>query len=1002
MVEFRLLGPVALLSEGRPVDLGPAKQRTVLAALLVDVGRPVAAETLIDRVWDDAPPSKARDVLYAHIARIRRVLASVGGEKHGEGHVQERNEPEVLRHSGGYVLQTDPDTVDLHRFRELTGRARTVSGPDEDQAQRLRDALDLWRGMALAGLPGTWASRVRDGLEQQRLGTAARWARVETELGQYAAVIDRLCHLVAHNPCSEALVGELMRALYLDGRAAESLELYARTRGHLAEELGTGPGPELRGIHEAVLCGTLDRPAAPVTSTPAPVQLVDPPPVPGRRVPAQLPSDVPAFTGRTAELAALTRYLTERDSSEGPTPTVVVSAVSGTAGVGKTALAVRWAHQVRDAFPDGQLYVNLRGYDAERPVEPANALAAFLSALGVAGQEMPLEVDDRAARYRTELSGRRLLVVLDNASSVAQVRPLLPGTPSCAVLVTSRDSLAGLVALHGARRLDLELLPPDDALALLRTLVGPRVDAEPEAATVLAEQCGRLPLALRVAAELAVSRPDTALPELVAELADHRRRLEMLEAGGDPQAAVRAVFSWSYERLPETAARAFRLLGLHPGPDFDMYAAAALTGETPERARPALDVLARAHLIQRTRPGRYAMHDLLRAYALWQADNQDHRAGRKAALTSLFDYCLAASAEAMNTLYPAERHRRPKVAPPEAVLPEFNSPEEARTWLDGERHALVLVCAHAAGGSSPEHAIRLAATLYAYLDNGGYVGQALAVHTHALNAARSIRDTAGEAGALAQLGIVYWQMGEYPGALDHLDRALALFHEIGDRVGEARTVGNLGVVSQQMGRHEPAMRHHERALAVFRDLGDRVGEANTLANLGAVMTSLGRNDDAVGHLQRALAVFRELGHDGGEATALTNLGEAYAGQGHPGPSATHYRQALAIFRRIGERYGEVCALNGLAEAERLAGAPGPSVEHHTAALSLASETGERSEQARAHTGLGHAARAQGDPTRARDHWNQALTLYMELDAREAYDVRGCLDELAAADEDPQS
>ncbi|MER5220766.1 AfsR/SARP family transcriptional regulator [Streptomyces flaveus] len=990
MVEFRLLGSVTLLADGRPVDLGPAKQRTVLAALLVDAGRPVAAETLIDRVWDDTPPSKAREVLYAHIARIRRALATVGGEGRGRG---QGEAPEVLRDSGGYVLRTDPNSVDLHRFRALTRQARTASGPEEKQATRLREALDLWHGTALAGLPGSWASRVRDGLEQQRLGAAAQWARAETALGQYAVVIDRLWDLVAHNPCTEALVGELMRALYLDGRAAESLELYARTGAHLTEELGTGPGPELRGIHEGVLCGTLGRPAVTVTPVPAsPVAA----PTTSRRVPAQLPADVPAFTGRATELASLTRYLTERGTSDGPAPTVVVSAVSGTAGVGKTALAVRWAHQVRDAFPDGQLYVNLRGYDTERPVEPVNALAGFLSALGVAGGEMPLELDDRAARYRTELSGRRLLVVLDNASSEAQVRPLLPGTPGCAVLVTSRDSLAGLVALHGARRLDLELLPLDDALALLRTLVGPRIDAEPEAAAVLTDQCGRLPLALRIAAELAVSRPDSALSELATELADHQRRLEMLDAGGDPQAAVRAVFSWSYERLPETAVRAFRLLGLHPGPDFDTYAAAALTGETSEQARSALEVLTRAHLVQRTRSGRYAMHDLLRAYALWRSDAQDGKAAQRAALTSLYDYCLAASAVAMDTLYPAERHRRPKVAPVEAVLPELNTPEKARTWLDGERHALVLVCGHAAGGSSPDHAVRLAATLYAYLDNGGYVGAALAVHTHALNAAKSVGDTAGEAGALAQLGIVYWQMGEYPVALDHLDRALALFREVGDRVGEARAVGNLGVVSQQMGRHEQAIRHHERALALFRDIGDRVGEANTLANLGAVMTSSGRHDAAVDRLQRGLAVFRELGHEGGEATALTNLGEAYAAQGRPGSSATHYRQALAIFRRIGERYGEVCALNGLAEAEYLAGAPDAAVEYHSAALALASETGERSEQARAHTGLGHAARNLGALTRARDHWRQALTLYTELDAHEANEVWAYLDGLDAA------
>ena len=996
MVEFRVLGPVALLVKGHPVDLGPAKQRTVLAALLMDMGRPVAAETLIDRVWDDAPPPKARDVLYAHIARIRRVLASVDIEG-----------LEVRRDSAGYALRTAPDSVDLHRFRSLARQARQtpqagpVGRPHEGQARCSREALDLWHGPALAGLPGAWASRTREGLEQQRLGTAALWAHAETALGQHAVVIDRLWDLVAHHPCSEALVGELMRALYLDGRAAEALELYAQTRGHLAEELGTDAGPELRGIHEAVLRGTLDRPAAAVSSPSAVPAAIQPPSGPQRWVPAQLPADVPAFTGRATELTALTRYLAETDLSTGPAPTVVVSAVSGTAGVGKTALAVRWAHQVRDAFPDGQLYVNLRGYDAGPPVEPANALAGFLSALGVAGQEMPLELDDRAARYRTELSGRRMLVVLDNASSVEQVRPLLPGTPRCAVVVTSRDSLAGLVALHGARRLSLELLPPADALTLLRALVGDRVDAEPLAATELADQCGRLPLALRVAAELAVARPDTPLSDLVAELADHGRRLEMLEAGGDPQAAVSAVFSWSYQRLPEAAAHAFRLLGLHPGPDFDAHAAAALTGDTPEGTRQSLDVLARAHLIQRTRAGRFGMHDLLRAYSLSLADAHDGEACRRTALTALFDYCLGAGATAMDTLYPAERHRRPTVEPSGATVPEFTGSEQALAWLDRERHTLVLVCGHAAAGNSPVHAIQLAATLYTYLDNGGYVGEALAVHSHALSAARSVRDKAGEAGALADLGIVYWQMGEYLAALDHLDQALELFRETGDRVGEARTVGNLGVVSQQMGRHESAAHHHERALAAFRELGDRVGEANTLANLGAVMTCIGRHESAVERLQRALSVFRELGHEGGEATALTNLGEAFADQGRPEPSATYYRHALAIFRRIGERYGETCTLNGLGEVEHLADAPAEALEHHTAALALGAEIGERCEQARALAGIAQAHQSLGELARAREHWNQALALYTELDNPKAYGVRACLEALEAEADAPE-
>jgi len=411
-----------------------------------------------------------------------------------------------------------------------------------------------------------------------------------------------------------------------------------------------------------------------------------------RVVPAQLPADVDLFTGRAGELAELDRLLTVTppqtgapDAVGGASTAVVISAVSGTAGVGKTALALRWAHRVRAGFPDGQLYVNLRGYDPDQPVSPADALARFLRALGVAGADIPLEVDERAASYRSLLDGQRILIVLDNAATVEQVRPLLPGTPSALVVVTSRDALAGLVARDGARRLDLDLLPPQDAVALLGALIEERVAAEPDAAAALAGQCARLPLALRIAAELAATRPTTPLATLVAELADEQRRLELLDAGGDPRTAVRAVFSWSYLHLPAEAAWAFRLLGPHPGPDLDPYATAALTHTTMEQAQHLLNVLARAHLIGPTGPGRYGMHDLLRAYAIDLTSTEDAENERRAALTRLFDHYLATACAAMDTLHPADAHRRPRIPPPATAAPPVANPVVARAWLDAER-----------------------------------------------------------------------------------------------------------------------------------------------------------------------------------------------------------------------------------------------------------------------------------------------------------------------------
>ncbi|MDQ4032540.1 MAG: NB-ARC domain-containing protein, partial [Actinomycetota bacterium] len=419
-------------------------------------------------------------------------------------------------------------------------------------------------------------------------------------------------------------------------------------------------------------------------------------------VPHQLPADTSHFVGRAEELRQLSKLLGNSVTEDGGT--VVISAVSGTAGVGKTALALRWAHRVRDEFPDGQLYVNLRGYDPDRPLSAADALAGFLRALGMAGQDIPLELEERAASYRSLLDGRRMLIVLDNASTVEQVRPLLPGTASC-VVVTSRDSLAGLVARHGAQRLDLDLLIPEDAVALLGVLIGSRVTTEPDVAAALARQCAWLPLALRVAAELAVTRPATTLAQLVDELSDQQRRLDLLDADGDDRTAIRAVFSWSYHHLPAETARAFRLVGLHPGPSLDSYAAAALVKSSHQEAQRHLDVLTRAHLIQLS-SGRYGMHDLLRAYATDLATDEE----RTAALTRLFDHYLATAAAAMDTIYPAERHRRPRVPAVVTPSPPVVEPQDARAWLDTERATLADVCAFTAAHGWPGHTVALART----------------------------------------------------------------------------------------------------------------------------------------------------------------------------------------------------------------------------------------------------------------------------------------------------
>jgi tetratricopeptide (TPR) repeat protein/transcriptional regulator with XRE-family HTH domain len=749
---------------------------------------------------------------------------------------------------------------------------------------------------------------------------------------------------------------------------------------------------------------------------------------PALQVPRQLPAAVTCFTGRDTELAALTGLL---DAHQGARPPMmVISAIGGTAGVGKTALAVQWAHQVAGRFPDGQLYVNLRGYDPGQPVPASDALAALLRSLGVPGQDIPPEADERAARYRSQLAGKQVLIVLDNAGSADQIRPLLPGSPTCTVVVTSRDALAGLVARDGAARLELDLLPTTEALALLRALVGPRADAEPDAAAELAAQCCRLPLALRVAAELAASRPAVSLAALTAELADLRARLDLLGAGEDPRTQVRAVLSWSCEQLSPEAARMFRLLGLHPGPGIEPYAAAALTGTTESHARRLLLVLARAHVVSPAARGRYAMHDLLRAYARELCATIEPRDDQHAALTRLFDYYLHTATTAMDTLFPAGRHLRPRIPRPATPVPPLADPAAAREWLDGERVALVAAAAHTAAHGWPGHATRLAATLASYLLRGGHFSEAIIVFGHALGAARRTGDRAAEATALNLIGNVGLEQGRFQQAGDHYRQSLALCRAAGDRAGEARVLGNIGIAEMELGRYAQAARHqqqtvaiyrhigdrfgearalgslgwarqrqghyqeaagyHQQALGLSREIGDRLGEAWVLANLGVVDLRLGRCKHAAEHLEQAIAMFQEIGDTSGEAESRVRLGEVYLGLGRYEHAAHNFEQALAMSRDTGHRVVEAEALNGLGDVFFRTGEAGKAHPLHESALRLASEARAPLEQARAHSGLARACQADGNSLQARDHWQQALTRYAAIGAPEVGEIRARL------------
>jgi tetratricopeptide (TPR) repeat protein/DNA-binding XRE family transcriptional regulator len=738
--------------------------------------------------------------------------------------------------------------------------------------------------------------------------------------------------------------------------------------------------------------------------------------------PRQLPAAVAYFTGRHCELAALTGLLDA--DPDGLPPAMVISAIGGTAGVGKTALAVQWSHLVAGRFPDGQLQVNLRGYDATEPVSATDALASLLRSLGVPGDEIPDGVEDRSRLYRSKLAGRRVLVLLDNARDSDQVRPLLPGDPGCVALITSRDALSGLVAADGARRLGLDLLPPVDAVALLRSLIGDGADEDPHATAELARLCGRLPLALRIAAEQAAVRRPAPLAELVAELAE--AQLDSLDAGED-RADVRTVFSWSYRNLPDAAAEAFTLMSLHPGIDMDTNAAAALTGTTVRQACRALSRLQRASLIQATGPGRHGMHDLLRAYAREQVPDRV----ADAALTRLFDHYLAASAAAMDILFPAEAFKRPRVAPDGTTVPAMPDAATARAWLNAELASLVAMVVHAAGHGWPRHAAGVADTVFRYLLTTSHLPEAETIYDHTLRLARRSGDLAAEARALNFVAGIAAVKGRHRDALDLCQGALDLYDRCGDQAGRAWVLINLGRSEQYLHNHGSATSYYRQAIAACEATGDRLGIASVQCYLSRIEMDRGALAEASGHLQLALRVFRDgkdqlreaetlsaigslslrrgqlpqasLYHEQaraiyrrldsrfGQAEELRYLGEASLRDGECRQAISYLRQALALFRQIRYRYGEIITLRTLADALHEAGQPTAARARLRTAVKLAAETGHTYLQAAAHSDMAESYYRVRQDKQARLHWQQAHSLYIQLGAAEADQVRSRLD-----------
>lgn len=660
----------------------------------------------------------------------------------------------------------------------------------------------------------------------------------------------------------------------------------------------------------------------------------------GRRViPAQLPPDVRVFTGRRVELARLDESLVNRRSSGDTTDSAAVgiAVVSGTAGVGKTALAVHWAHRVRNRFPDGQLYVNLRGYDPDQPMAAADPLGGFLAAFGVPSEDIPGDVAERASRYRTELAGRRMLVLLDNASSVEQVRPLLPGTASCVVLVTSRDSLPGLVARDGAERVDLDLLPREDAHNLLRRLIGPRADAAPATVTVLAGLCARLPLALRVAAELAVARPAATLDSLAGELADQQRRLDLLDAGGDPRAGVSAVFSWSLRNLPPCPAQIFPLLGLQPGPTFARHAVAAMAGISPAEADTALTTLARAHLVQPVGSDRYGMHDLLRAYAVQLVGDDD----RRVALSRLLDHYL-------HNAFAADRwlnsHRRPITLPPAhtgAVVPTIGSYADAIAWFRAEADNLAAATRFALDNGWLVHAWQLPWTTVNYLCLHGKWSEWIASHLDALEATRRLPDQGAAARILHSLARAYNEFGELDHAFTKYSEALDLYRAAGEVNGQANSLNGLSGNCLRLGRLNDALVYAKEAIRLYTGLADPTGQASTLNLLGRVLSALDHHRLAITAHRAALALFSDTKDIYGQANTWDALGDTLGKAGRTVHAAACHGRAVGLHEVLGNRFSLATSHQRLAESLSTLGNPGAAETHHNEALTIFRELNPR-------------------------------------------------------------
>ncbi|WP_112225602.1 AfsR/SARP family transcriptional regulator [Lentzea atacamensis] len=878
ILEFGLLGAVEVRDSGALVDVGHVRQQSVLVALLVEEGRPVPVDRLLDRVWGERAPLRARETLYGYVSKLRKLL-----------------ELDIERSPAGYRLTVAPDQVDLFRFRALVRQGA------------LDEALGLWRGQAVEGLESPWFDALRESLHAERVAAELDRNDVALADGRHAALLPSLRLLAADRPHDERVAAQLMLALHRSGNDAEALRHYETVRRELADELGADPSKPLQDLHQRILAGD------------SALSHVEP-------EPRQLPAPPPWFTGREQELAALA-----------PPGTAVITAIGGTGGIGKTALALHWAHLHLGDFPDGQLYVNLRGFDpSAEPTPPEAVLREFLEALGE--EAIPAGLDARAARYRGLMAGRRILVVLDNARSTEQVVPLLPG-PDATVLVTSRLKLAGLVAAHGARSVSLDVLHHADARAFLEVRLGAeRVAAEPGVVADLVSWCDGLPLALSIVAARAAMEPDFPLAVFAQELRE--QPLDALDAG-EIGTNLRSVFSWSVAALSAEAARAFGLLGTVGTADVSLPAVAALLDRPAARTRMVLRELENAHLLQQHVPGRYRMHDLVGLYA---ADLEADAGSR------LADFYAATARAAALTLEP----HKPLPDHESGHALSFLDNAAAMAWFDAEHGCLMAEQRQALACGAFGVAWMIGRTLNNYHVRRGRTLDDVEVWLGALRAAEALGDETKQANAHFCLGTDYVELGQSSLGHQHFERSLELFARSGDHAAHGSAHRAMAWAAEFEGDLEKALEHSLRALEMFRAAGTEIREAESLNEVGWRYACLGRYAEARTCCEDAMLLNEKLGHTEGAAATLDSLAHIASHDGRHDDAVAHYRQALALYREVDNSAEEATVLDHLGDVLAAAGNDAEAREQWTRALELYERQGRASEAAAVVAKLGSA------------------------------------------------